>query len=130
MTRLPESAPGTTDGATAGTPNRWWLVALGVALAVQLVTLYSPEAVGTPPIAGMDKVVHVLVFAAPALAALLAGISAPWALGILAVHAPFSELVQHVALSHRSGDVPDVVADLMGIALGWSAFLVWRRRQS
>jgi len=130
MTRLPGSGPRTTVGGLARKPHRFWRVALGVALSVQLVTLYSPEAVGAPPIAGMDKVVHVLVFAAPALAALLAGISAPWALGILAVHAPFSELVQHVALSHRSGDVSDAVADLFGIALGWSAFLVWRRRQS
>jgi hypothetical protein len=130
MTRLPESAPGTTAGTSAGKPNRLWWVALGVALAVQLVTLYSPEVVGAPQIAGMDKVVHVFVFAAPALAALLAGISVPWALGILAVHAPLSELVQHFALSHRSGDVSDVVADFVGVALGWSAFLVWERRQS
>ncbi len=125
-----QSAPETTDGATAGKLNRWWLVALGVALAVQLVTLYSPEVAGAPQIAGMDKVVHVFVFAAPALAALLAGISAPWALGILAVQAPLSELIQHLALAHRSGDVSDVLADIAGIALGWLAFLVWRRRQS
>ena len=129
MTRLPDGASGTTVGATAGQPSRWWLVALGVALVVQLVTLYSPEVAGAPQIAGMDKVVHVFVFAAPVLVALLAGVSAPWALGILAVHAPLSELVQHFGLSHRSGDVSDVLADLVGVALGWSAFLVWNRRQ-
>jgi len=130
MTRLPDSASGTTAGAAAGKPNRLWQVALGVALAVQLVTLYSPQVAGAPQIAGMDKVVHVLVFAAPALAALLAGISAPWVLGVLAVHAPLSELIQHFGLSHRSGDVSDVLADFAGVALGWSAFLVLRRRQS
>lgn len=129
MTGLPDSASGTTAGAAAGKANRLWWVALGVALAVQLVTLYSPEVVGAPQIAGMDKVVHVFVFAAPAMAALLAGISAPWAIGILAVHAPLSELIQHFALSHRSGDMSDVLADFVGVALGWSAFLVWRRRQ-
>ena len=130
---LPSSVPvrsGVPAGSTGRRPNRLWWVALGVALAVQLVTLYSPEVVGAPSIAGLDKVVHVLVFAAPVLAALLAGISAPWALGMLAVHAPLSELVQHFALSHRSGDVSDVLADFVGIALGWSAFLVWERRQS
>lgn len=130
MTRLADSAPGTTRGATPGKPSRLWLVALGVALAVQLVTLYSPEGVGAPQIAGMDKVVHVFVFGAPVLAALRAGVSAPWALGILAVHAPLSELIQHFALSHRSGDGSDVLADLVGIVLGWLAFLVWERRQS
>lgn len=129
MTRLPESASGTTTGALVRKSHRVWRVALAVALAVQLVILYSPEVAGAPQIAGMDKVVHVLVFAAPALAALLAGISAPWALGILAVHAPLSELIQHFALSHRSGDVSDALADFVGVVLGWSAFLVWRRRQ-
>ena len=129
MTRLSDSASGTTVGAAAGKPNRWWWVALGVGLAVQLVTLYSPEVVGGPQIAGMDKMIHAFIFAAPALAALLAGVSAPWALGILAVHAPLSELIQHFALSHRSGDMSDVLADFVGVALGWSAFLVWRRRQ-
>jgi hypothetical protein len=130
MTSLPDSASGTTAGALVRKPHRFWRVALAAALAVQLVTLYSPEVAGAPQIAGMDKVVHVLVFAAPALAALLAGISAPWALGILALHAPLSELIQHFALSHRSGDASDVMADFVGVALGWSAFLVWRRRQS
>ena len=130
MTRFPDSAPGMRAGALFRQPRRLWQVALGVALAVQLVTLYSPEVAGAPQIAGMDKVVHVLVFAAPALAALLAGISAPWVLGMLAVHAPLSELIQHFGLSHRSGDVSDVMADFAGVALGWSAFLVLRRRQS
>lgn len=130
MTRLPDRASGPLAGALTPRSSRLWWLVLGVVLAVQLITLYSPEVTGAPPIAGTDKVVHALVFAAPALAALLAGISAPWALGILAVHAPLSELIQHVALSHRSGDVSDVVADFAGIALGWSAFMVWRRRQS
>ncbi len=107
-----------------------WLVALGFAVVVQLITLYSPRVVGAPPIAGLDKVVHLAVFAAPALAALLAGLSAPWVLGLLAVHAPVSELIQHVGLSRRSGDVFDVAADLCGVALGGLAYLVWIRRNA
>ena len=129
MTILPESAPGTAVGPLVRKPNRLWRVALGVALAIQLIALYSPEGLGGPQITGLDKVVHISIFAAPALVALLAGISAPWALGILAVHAPVSELIQHFALSHRSGDVFDALADFVGVALGALAYLVWSRRQ-
>ena len=98
-------------------------------MVVQLVVLYLPQAPGGPQIAGLDKVVHLSVFAVPAVAALLAGVRARWALGILAVHAPVSELVQHFALPQRSGDVLDVMADLSGVALGALAYMVLSRRQ-
>jgi len=99
-------------------------------MAIQLVALYSPQGVAGPQVTGLDKVVHVLIFAAPALVALLSGFRARWALGVLAVHAPVSELIQHFWLPHRSGDVFDVAADLGGIALGAVAYLVWSRHQS
>ena len=130
MKRLPESAPDTAVGPLVRRSNRLWRVALGVVLAMQLIALYSPEGLGGPQITGLDKVVHFFIFAAPALTALMAGISAPWALGILAVHAPVSELIQHFALSHRSGDVFDAMTDLAGVAIGGLAYLVWSRRQS
>jgi hypothetical protein len=98
-------------------------------MVLQLISLYSSHAFGGPQISGLDKVVHLVIFAAPALAALMAGVSAPWALGILAAHAPISELIQHFALPQRSGDVLDVVADLGGVALGALAYVVWSRRQ-
>jgi hypothetical protein len=129
MTRLPESTSGTAAGPFFRRSNRLWRVALVVALVLQLISLYLPRAPAGPQVTGLDKVVHVCIFAAPALAALMAGVSAPWALGILAVHAPLSELVQHFALPQRSGDVLDVMADFAGIALGWLAYLVWNRRQ-
>jgi len=130
MTRVPEGASPASPAGPVDRPRTVWLVALGVAVVVQLITLYSPEVPGTPPIAGFDKVVHLAIFAAPVLAALLAGLSAPWVLGLLVVHAPVSELIQHVALSRRSGDVFDVVADLCGVALGALAYLVWIRRNA
>jgi len=105
-----------------------WRVAFGVALAAQLIAVYSPQGLGGPGITGLDKVVHLSIFFAPALALLMMGIRARWALGILALHAPVSELIQHFFLPQRSGDVFDVVADLSGVALGWLAFLVWERR--
>ena len=128
MTRLPESAPGTARGLPADRPKRWWLVALGVALAIQLIVLYLPQAPAGPSITGLDKVVHLSIFFVPSLAALMMGIRARWALGILALHAPLSELIQHFALPQRSGDVFDAVADLSGVLLGGLAYLVWTRR--
>ena len=129
MTRLPGGATGTDTGAPVLRRNRLWLVAFGAALAVQLIAVYSPQGPGGPQITGLDKVVHVLIFAGPVLAALMAGLSAPWVIGILAVHAPVSELIQHFALPHRTGDVFDMMADLVGVAVGSLAFLVWNRRK-
>jgi len=105
-----------------------WRLAFGVALAVQLIAVYSPQGLAGPGITGLDKVVHVSIFFAPALALLMIGIRARWALGILALHAPVSELIQHFFLAHRSGDVFDALADLSGVGLGWLAYVVWDRR--
>jgi len=111
------------------TPRRLWRWAFGVAVVVQLVVLYAPRAPEGLQVNGFDKVIHLSIFAAPALAALIVGIRARWALGILAVHAPISELIQHFALPHRSGDAFDAIADLSGVLLGGLAYLVWKRRQ-
>jgi VanZ family protein len=110
------------------TPKLLWRLAFGVALALQLIVVYAPSGPGGPEITGLDKVVHVFIFFAPALAALMMGIRARWALGILALHAPVSELIQHFALPQRDGDVFDVMADLMGVVLGGLAHMVWKRR--
>ena len=92
-------------------------------MLVSLVVLFAPSA-GGAGIPGADKAVHLLLFAA--LAA-----TARWRFGALlpvllavAAYAPFSEFVQALALSGRSGDPLDVAADLTGAALGW----VWGRR--
>lgn len=129
MTRLVESTPGAAADRSVRRSNRLWRVALVLAVAVQLIALYLPRAPSGPPVTGLDKVVHVCIFAAPALAALMAGVRARWVLGILAVHAPLGELIQHFSLPQRSGDVVDVMADFAGIALGSLLFLVWNRRQ-
>jgi hypothetical protein len=129
MTRLHESTPGTAAEPFLRGSNRLWRLALVLAIVLQLIALYLPRAPAGPRVTGLDKVVHVCIFAAPALAALMAGIRARWVLGVLTVHAPVSELIQHFALPQRSGDVFDVMADCAGIALGWLAYLVWNRRQ-
>jgi len=134
MTRRTSRAPRTSVAAVVlgpgpRTPKPLWRWAFGIAVAVQLIALYAPDGPVMPGINGLDKVVHVAIFAAPALAALMLGIRARWALGILAVHAPASELIQGFFLSQRSGDVFDMMADFGGVALGGLAYLVWSRRQ-
>src|SRR5665648_128991 len=59
-----------------------WRLAFGVALAVQLIAVYSPQGLSGPGITGLDKVVHFSIFFAPALALLMMGIRVRWALGI------------------------------------------------
>jgi hypothetical protein len=89
------------------------------ALGLQLAVLYAPRA---PTIAAgglpVDKLVHAAVFALPTVALVLAGLPRRWVIGLMAVHAPLSELVQHRLLADRSGDPWDVVADLTGVAIG------------
>lgn len=111
MSALPPAAP-----TAAG--RRALLVLLGLAVAVQLVVLYSPEGGGPPLFPQSDKVVHVLVFLVPVALAVLAGLPRRVVVAVFAAQAVLSEAVQWLLLPNRSGDVWDVVADLTGVALG------------
>jgi hypothetical protein len=99
------------------------LVALVLALAVQCVVLYAPQAPGVSPFPSSDKVVHLTVFFVPVLIGLLAGLPPRLVVAVFAGHAVLSEVVQGVVLPDRSGDPVDAVADLAGVAL---AVLAWR----
>ncbi len=103
----------------AGGVRRWWLAALLVAGAVQLVALYAPSGGGALPFTGADKVVHAAIFAMPVIFGILARLRPAVVVGVLAVHAPVSELIQYSLLPHRDGDVLDALADLFGVGLGW-----------
>jgi VanZ family protein len=99
-----------------GRQARRWLVLL---VAVQLVAVYWPRVEVVGPVTWTDKVVHVLLFLAPTLAAVWSRLRWRWVVvALLALHAPVSELAQHYLLPNRSGDVWDVVSDLGGVALG------------
>ena len=94
------------------------LTLLGLAVAVQVVVLYSPSSHGELLFPQADKVVHVLVFLVPAAVALLAGLRPAAVVALFAAQAVVSEVVQGTLLPARSGNAVDVVADLVGIALG------------
>ena len=119
-----------TYGSARTVPR--WSVARGLAaaaVAVHLAALYWPRVDVQGPVTWTDKVVHVLLFGVPALLVLRAWPRAWPAVGLLALHAPLSELAQHHWLSHRSGDVWDAVADLGGVVLGVTLGVVGRRRR-
>jgi hypothetical protein len=129
MTQRSTNRPGTVAATLHPHPQQIrWRWALGVAMAVQLMVLYAPSAPAGPHVNGFDKVVHLSIFAASVFAALMVGIRARWALVVLALHAPISELIQHFVLPLRSGDVFDAIADLGGVLLGGLAYVVWNRR--
>jgi hypothetical protein len=92
----------------------WQLFA--VAVAVNLVLLFWPRALGNPGGLPFDKVVHLLSFAAVMWSGVRAGLAIRWLGAVLAVHAVTSELIQHALLPGRSGDPADVLADLTGVA--------------
>lgn len=101
-------------------------VVFAVLLAVQVAALYWPRVDLQGPVSWSDKVVHGLLFLLPTVAGLLAGVRPAYLVGLLALHAPVSELVQHYVLPNRSGDPWDAVADLSGVVVGVTSVVVGR----
>lgn len=100
--------------------------------AVSIAVLFAPEVPGPDlvVIPGLDKVVHVLLFA-------LLTTTSRWRLGrrvavlaVLAAYAGGSEVVQALWLSSRGGDVLDLTADLVGVAAAWFACDAWARART
>ncbi len=117
MSRVGEAAPSTSSPAgRAGRPVAIGLLVLAV--AVQLVVLYSPDGGGPALFPQADKVVHLLVFFVPVALAVVAGFRRRVVAAVFATQAVLSEVVQATLLPHRSGDVLDALADLTGVALG------------
>ena len=94
--------------------------AFAVVAVVSLVVLFSPSSPG--PSWGfphLDKVVHLTLFALLAATARRRFGGLPAVLVAVCAYAPVSEVVQGLALPERTSDWHDVVADLIGVALGW-----------
>ncbi|QDB80062.1 VanZ family protein [Georgenia sp. 311] len=105
---------------------------LVLALLLHLAVLYAPRvpATGAVGVPGADKVVHVAVFALVVALALWSALPARWVVPLALAHAVGSEVVQHVFLADRSGDPWDVVADILGVGLGWVAGVALSRRSA
>jgi hypothetical protein len=113
-----EAAVGPAHRRPEARARRRLLVLLAIAVGVQLVVLYAPEGVASPPFLQADKLAHALVFLVPVALAVAAGLRRGAVVAVFAAHAVLSEVVQAVLLPHRSGDAWDAVADLTGVALG------------
>ncbi len=77
--------------------------------------LFWPVQAGPATFGGADKIVHAALFAGLAVTGLRVGVP----LWLVVGYAPVSELIQASVLPNRSGDPWDVVADLVGVTLGW-----------
>ncbi|WP_232237360.1 MULTISPECIES: VanZ family protein [Actinoalloteichus] len=90
-----------------------------LAVLISLVVFFMPAGgvPSAPP--GTDKVVHGAVFAMLAVTGLLAAVSRlPLSLGLVG-YACLTEVLQAVLPLGRSGDPWDVLADLVGLGIGW-----------
>ena len=108
-------------------PWRLGLLAFALVLNLGFYLPSLPEATPGTDVPGLDKAVHLLVFAFTVFAA--GRVFAPrkrfpvgWVVIAAVVHAGLIELVQLVALAERSGDLADLLFDVVGIALGVSAW--------
>lgn len=98
--------------------TRLWRVAFAGAVVVNLVALYWPRPVSSGGIPHLDKVAHVVVFAAVAWTGLRSRVPVVVLVVVLVLHAVTSEVLQASVLPRRSGDAVDVVADLVGVLVG------------
>jgi len=134
----------------AGRSRRWGLPQLlaslaAIAVGLHLYGLYrpsGPSAVAWFPYA--DKVQHLIGFGVPVALIILAlqypsrrrpdprrSWAVPVVLAVFLAHGVLSEIAQHYFYTSRTGDPVDVLADWLGVLLGWSvAGLVIRDRRA
>lgn len=110
--------------------NHLVLAVVVVLLALQSIAVYLPLSPGPPSaIQHGDKVIHAVAFGVPVLVAGLAKGRSWLLVGLVsAVHAPVSEVIQHLFLVNRSGDPWDVAADFVGIGLALAGVSLVIRR--
>ncbi|MGY1755267.1 VanZ family protein [Blastococcus sp. SYSU D01042] len=95
-----------------------------VVLLLSLAVLFAPASDVPAAPAGVDKLVHVGLFAALALSGRWAGMTTRVLAPLLVVYAAVSEVLQGVAVVDRTVSAADWVADVVGVLLGlvlWSA---------
>ncbi|GAA4746698.1 hypothetical protein GCM10023328_31080 [Modestobacter marinus] len=101
-----------------------------VVVLVSLVVLFTPAS-GVPSApAGVDKVVHVLLFAVLAVSGRWAGVGRGALAVVLVLYASVSELLQSLPVLNRSTSVADLLADVAGVAVGLLVWDVLARRRA
>lgn len=87
-------------------------------MLVSVAVLFTPASGVPAGFPGSDKLVHLAVFAALALTGRVAALPRAALVAGLVGYAVGSEVLQHVLPLGRSADLLDVLADVLGIALG------------
>jgi hypothetical protein len=101
-----------------------------VVVLVSLAVLFAPadDVPSAPP--GVDKLVHLLLFAALAVSGRWAGVRAGVLCVLLVAYAAVSEVVQGLSALERSASVADWVADVVGVLAGLLAWAwAWAARR-
>lgn len=112
------------------TQSRRWLVLSVLAVLVHLLALYLPGSAPEPsPLVGVDKLVHIGLFAVPVYC--LGRLSGRVGLvaAVFGAHAVMSELIQWRFIPFRDGDAFDGLADLIGIGIAVWALTRGRRKR-
>jgi len=98
----------------------WAGAAFATTVGVSLYVLFWPDPGGSGvTVPGADKAVHLLLFAALAATGRLRFGPLRSVLAVVLAYAAVSEVVQAIALTRRSGDLPDLLADVVGAGVGW-----------
>lgn len=99
--------------------RRGFLVLGLLVVGLQCWGLYAPRPVdNSPDVPGLDKIVHLVMFAAPVWLLVKAGLNRLIVVAVFVVQAIFSEYAQGRWIAERGADVWDALADLAGIGLG------------
>jgi hypothetical protein len=102
--------------------------AFAVVVLVSLAVLFAPASDVPSAAAGVDKVVHLALFAALAASGRWAGIGAQALAVLLLVYAAASEVVQGLSALDRSMSAADWIADAAGVLLGLALWSLAARR--
>jgi hypothetical protein len=105
-------------------------VTFGAVLLISLFVLFTP-APGVPrgP-AGVDKVVHLALFAALAVSGRYAGVPGRWLVPALLAYGGISEPLQSLPGIDRSTSLADWGADALGVTLGYVGSVAFTRARS
>jgi VanZ family protein len=115
---------GTPLGAPAAYPRlpRGFSVAVFVLFVlVSMVVLFTPAPEVPRGPEGIDKVIHLALFAAMAVSGRYAGVPARVLVPALVAYGGVSELLQGLPAIDRSTSAADWAADTVGVAVGFGA---------
>jgi VanZ family protein len=101
--------------------------AFAVTVLVSLAVLFAPAGEVPDAPAGVDKVIHVVLFLALAVTGRWAGVGAVVLGALLVGYGAASEVLQAVTPLERSGSIADLLADAAGVALGLGAWALGER---